>query len=93
MGWGAEKVGRLKPNGRFLAYTPLARVIELETLAAGVTSTRALWRTLGMVSLEEAPAQSLLDELISATDEQLAEIERLHALAAEVAFQEAPAHA
>src|SRR5690349_6467802 len=27
-GWLAEKLGRLKPNGRLLEYSPLSRVIE-----------------------------------------------------------------
>jgi hypothetical protein len=93
VGWGVEKLGRLKRNGRLLGYTPLGRVIELEALAAGVTGKRALWRSLGVLSLDGAPPQAILDELIARADAQLAEIERLHGLAAEVAFEEAPAHA
>jgi hypothetical protein len=93
LGWGAEKVGRLKPNGSFLGYTPLARVIELETLAAGVAGTRSLWRTLGVVSLDDMPSQSRLDELVARSDAQLTEIERLHTSAAEIAFQDVTVHA
>src|SRR5881409_3682710 len=36
-GWSAEKLGRLKPNGRLVGYSPLSRVIELEMLALGIT--------------------------------------------------------
>lgn len=47
----AEVVGRLKPNGRIISYSPLSRVLELESLVAGVTAKRCLWvalsRTLG----------------------------------------------
>jgi hypothetical protein len=28
-GWGAEKLGRLKLNGRLIGYSPLSRVVEL----------------------------------------------------------------
>jgi hypothetical protein len=44
--WGAEKLGRLKPNGRLLGYSPLSRVVELEGLALGINGKLALWRTL-----------------------------------------------
>ena len=88
-----EKVGRLKPNGRLVGYTPLGRLLELEALAAGVAGKRGLWRALGVVSLEDAPPHARLQELIASADGQLAEIERLHALAAEVAFEGVPAHA
>lgn len=48
--WGAEKLGRLKPNGRLLKYSPLSRVVELEGLALGVSGKLALWRALGELS-------------------------------------------
>jgi hypothetical protein len=53
-GWGAEKLGRLKPNGRLLSYSPLSRVVELEALALGVTGKLALWRTLELLEPREA---------------------------------------
>jgi hypothetical protein len=37
---------RLKPNGHFLRYSPLTRVVELETLMAGVQSKLGLWAAL-----------------------------------------------
>src|SRR4051812_39743824 len=45
-GWTAEKLGRLKPNGQLTGYTPLARVLELEGLAAGIRAKEALWLSL-----------------------------------------------
>ncbi len=36
-GWVAEKLGRLKPNGQLLGYSPLSRLVELEALALGIT--------------------------------------------------------
>lgn len=44
--WGAEKLGRLKPNGRLRGYSPLSRVVELEGLALGINGKLALWRAL-----------------------------------------------
>lgn len=45
-GWAAEKLGRLKLNGRLLSYSPLSRVVELEGLTLGVHGKLALWRSL-----------------------------------------------
>ena len=44
--WAGEKVGRLKPNGRLLGYSPLSRVVELEGLRLGVEGKACLWRML-----------------------------------------------
>jgi hypothetical protein len=44
--WAAEKVGRLKLNGRLLRYSPLSRLLELETLEAGIVGKRSLWTNL-----------------------------------------------
>ena len=46
LGWTAEKVGRLKPDGRLRGYSPLGRLLELEGLLAGVHGEPALWRAL-----------------------------------------------
>jgi len=48
--WGAEKAGRLKPNGRLFEYSPLSRVVELEGLALGINGKLALWRALDRLS-------------------------------------------
>jgi hypothetical protein len=44
-----ERIGRLKPNGNLLSYSPLSRVVELEGLALGVHGKASLWRALGLV--------------------------------------------
>jgi hypothetical protein len=44
--WAAERIGRLKFNGRVRGYSPLSRLIELEGLALGVRGKLALWNTL-----------------------------------------------
>jgi hypothetical protein len=45
--WLAEKLGRLKLNGQLRGYSPLSRVVELESLEGGVVGKEMLWRVLG----------------------------------------------
>jgi len=52
-GWGAEKAGRLKLNGRLIGYSPLSRVTELEALVLAVTGKLALWRALERLAESE----------------------------------------
>ena len=47
----AERVGRLKLNGRVLRRSPLSDVVELETLVIGITGKEALWESLGAVAV------------------------------------------
>jgi hypothetical protein len=44
-----ERIGRLKPNGTLLSYSPLSRVVELEGLALGVQAKAGLWRALALL--------------------------------------------
>ena len=74
-GWGAEKLGRLKLNGRLLGYSPLSRMVELEGLALGVTGKLGLWRALQAREPERA-ADLGLPELIARAQRQLEELER-----------------
>ena len=46
----AERLGRMKLNGRLLRRSPLSDLLELETLVVGITGKQALW-----VSLREIP--------------------------------------
>jgi hypothetical protein len=81
-GWGAEKVGRLKLNGRLLGYSPLSRLVELETLALGVHGKLALWRSLQQLEPTlPGMADGLLAELVDRAQSQLEELE-LHRLRA-----------
>ncbi len=42
----AERVGRLKPNGRLREYSPLSRFDELDFLAMGIDGKKLLWANL-----------------------------------------------
>jgi hypothetical protein len=43
---GAERLGRLKVNGRLRSYSPLSRFAELEFLTMGIEGKKQLWTTL-----------------------------------------------
>lgn len=77
VGWGAEKVGRLKLNGRLLGYSPLSRLVELEALSLGVHGKLALWRSLQQLepTLLLPPGYGLLPELVDRARRQLEELE------------------
>ncbi len=87
LGWGAEKLGRLKPNGRLTGYSPLSRVVELEGLHAGISGKLALWQALRAVFGEELAGRDL-DGLIVRAERQLSELAQFRAEAARVAFEE-----
>jgi hypothetical protein len=71
--WAAEKIGRLKLNGRLTGYSDLSRVVELETLFLGVEGKHSMWEALDeigdprLASFDfkelRARARSQLDEL------------------------------
>jgi hypothetical protein len=83
-GWGAEKLGRLKLNGRLLGYSPLSRIIEFEALALGVRGKLGLWRALELLQRERPELQNFeLSHLAGRAERQLDELEdhRLKAVA------------
>lgn len=43
----AERLGRLKLNGRLWGYSPLSRFLELDALVMGIEGKKTLWTTLG----------------------------------------------
>jgi hypothetical protein len=88
--WTGEKVGRLKPNGQLLGYSPLSRLVELEGLTAGVTGKRSLWVNLKQVEAhDERLAAFDLDGLAARAERQLALLEKQRVRAAVPALTEA----
>ncbi len=78
--WVAEKLGRLKLNGRLRSYSPLSRLLELEGLMIGITGKLALWKTLD--SLEDAESLGIdFAQLAARAAEQRSAVEDLHRLA------------
>ena len=44
-----ERLGRLKPNGNLISYSPLSRLVEVEGLSLGINGKASLWRALGLL--------------------------------------------
>jgi hypothetical protein len=86
-GWLAEKVGRLKMNGSLLGYSPLSRLVELETLMLGVRGKLALWRALERMAAMEPELRSVdFATLARRAESQIEELERMRLEAASLAF-------
>jgi hypothetical protein len=86
-GWAAEKVGRLKPNGRLLRRSVSSRVVELEIMRLGVEGKAAGWRTL-RARAEEDPRldATMIDDLVDRARQQITLLEDLRIRAATEAF-------
>ncbi|MGW7333974.1 hypothetical protein ACWGIU_36320, partial [Streptomyces sp. NPDC054840] len=65
MGRLAEKVGRVKLNGRLVSRSPLSDVLEMEAMRIGVEGKALLWQSLGVLAdthphLDRAAVERLL---------------------------------
>ena len=93
-GWLFEKTRRVKPNGQLFSYTPLTRVVELESLAIGISGKRALWRTLESVASQGGELEGYdFAALAEQAEEQLQRVERLRLQASRLAFAQKPSRA
>lgn len=79
--WVAEKLGRLKLNGRLRGYSPLSRVLELEGLLIGITGKMALWETLAELKGIERLGIDFAQSAARAAEQRSA-VDDLHRLAA-----------
>ena len=89
LAWAGEKLARLKLNGRLRGYSPLSRLLELETLSVGIAGKVALWEALQRVPDVDRRLPSIdLEQLAERARRQRAEVEELRLGAAERAFVE-----
>jgi hypothetical protein len=80
--WAAEKLGRLKLNGRLRGYSPLSRQLELEGMLMGITAKMALWKTLAELDAVDAERIGVdFARLTARAAEQRSAVEDLHRLA------------
>ncbi|MBB5957983.1 hypothetical protein FHS29_004591 [Saccharothrix tamanrassetensis] len=87
---GAERLGRLKLNGRLTSYSPLSRFQELEFLAMGIDGKKQLWTTLrDLAGLQARLPDIDFDHLIERADRQRAALEPFRARAGVDAFTRA----
>ncbi|HET9140406.1 hypothetical protein [Actinophytocola sp.] len=72
----AERLGRLKLNGRLTSYSPLSRFVELEFLAMGIEGKKQMWTTLrDLAGLGERLPDIDFDHLIERAEQQRAALE------------------
>jgi hypothetical protein len=85
-GWTAEKLGRLKLNGRLIGYSPLSRLVELEGLLLGVRGKLAMWEALQAAGVRAPAAAGVdLDALVRRAKQQVKALEeRRRQVAADV---------
>lgn len=82
-----EWLGRGKLNGQLRGYSPLARLVELEGLCAGVEAKRNLWTSLQQLAPTEPRLHAFdLENLAERASKQREELERLRHKAAEDAL-------
>ncbi|MFE1558645.1 hypothetical protein ACFW6V_27160 [Streptomyces sp. NPDC058734] len=83
----AEKVARVKPNGRLLRRSPLSDLLELEAIRLGVEGKLALWRTLhGVARTDGRIDQDAMRRLAERAERQIRMVEDLRLAAASTAF-------
>jgi hypothetical protein len=87
---GAERMGRLKLNGRGRTYSPLSRFEELDILAMGIEGKKLLWATLrDLAGLAERLPDIDFDHLIERAERQRADLEPYRVRAAKEALSAA----
>ena len=84
--WVAEKIGRLKLNGALTAYSPLSRVVELESLTIGVNGKLAMWQALAELSDDPVLADFDVERFAERAAAQLRDLERNRRAAARLAL-------
>jgi hypothetical protein len=79
----AERVGRLKLNGRIVSRSPLSRFEELDFLVMGIDGKVVLWQNLrDGAGLGERLPDVDFERLVQRAREQRAQLEPFHAQAA-----------
>ncbi|WP_127130187.1 NAD-dependent epimerase/dehydratase family protein [Georgenia sp. SYP-B2076] len=86
--WVAERVGRLKLNGRLTQRSPLSLVLELELMRSAVAGQLGLWQTLADLADDLRLPRERFEELSDRTRDFSARLERLHEAARRTAFRE-----
>jgi hypothetical protein len=69
----AERLGRLKLNGKLFTRSPLSRIVELEVLLVGIRGKEALWTALR--AADANPLGVDLDALIESARTQAEQVD------------------
>ncbi|MGW2572570.1 hypothetical protein [Streptomyces sp. NPDC001537] len=90
-GWAAEKLARLKANGRLVRRSPLSTMLELEALRLAVEGKAAGWQTLRrLAGTDERLDPDLLDDLLERARRQQDTVEEWRIRQAEAALRTTP---
>ena len=81
-----EMAARLKLNGQLRGYSPLSRLIERESLMAGIDAKRSLWASLRIARRPEL-AEIDFEHLVKRATDQRDRLTPLHRLAAAEALR------
>jgi hypothetical protein len=81
---GRREGGTVKLNGQLRGYSPLSRVLELESLAVGIAGKEALWKALQRVAAVDTVD---LEGLIERARRQRADVEEHRLVAVDEAFR------
>lgn len=85
---GAERLGRLKLNGRLASNSPLSRFAELEFLTMGIDGKKQLWTTLrDLADLGTRLPDIDFDHLIERAEQQRSALERFRVEAGAEVFR------
>jgi hypothetical protein len=79
VGVATERIARLKPNGRLFQRSPISLLLELEALAAGISTKRNLWRALHASTSARGQDTAHLEHLEERADDQLGRVLAWHA--------------
>jgi UDP-glucose 4-epimerase len=79
--WAAERVGRLKFNGRVIERSPMTMLLETELMRSGVQGQVGLWETLQEHAGDLGLDTEVFGRLIEDTHGMLATLDRVHAYA------------
>ncbi len=86
-GWTLEKVGRLKLNNSLFRYSALSRLIELETIMAGLQAQAGMWGALEKTLSADPRFEGIdLGQARRLAEEMLEKVKEFHSRAAELTF-------
>jgi hypothetical protein len=86
-GIAADRLGRLKLNGRAVRTSPLSALVEVEGLIGAVNIKRELWATLRVLA---GGRDAELGSLIDRADDQVTRLRAVHARVAASLFGSPP---
>lgn len=86
--WTAERVGRLKLNGRIIERSPMTLLLEAELLRSAVQGKLGGWETFREHATDLGLDPQVFEQLIEAAHQQLVTLEGIHEYARKRALRD-----